>query len=150
SVTVSADSANGTLSPTEVFLLSDEQILEIDPVPQDEEVSTGVHGATPHANVGPMSPSEGSNTSETRNDSFGEHGTRGTGHENRPGGEAEASADPAQGAQTRVSVLQEPPAWLAAQMNDAWNGAEARALWERTQNSEREAAAYREVFAKPE
>ena len=35
-------------------------------------------------------------------------------------------------------------------MKDAWNGAEARALWERVQAGESEAAAYREVFAKPE
>jgi len=35
-------------------------------------------------------------------------------------------------------------------MNDAWTGEEARALWQRMQNTENEAAAYREVFANPE
>jgi hypothetical protein len=35
-------------------------------------------------------------------------------------------------------------------MNDPQRGAEARALWEGAQRAEREAASYREVFAKPE
>jgi len=47
-------------------------------------------------------------------------------------------------------VPPDPPAWLAETMNDPQRGAEARALWEAAQRAEREAASYREVFAKPE
>ena len=43
-----------------------------------------------------------------------------------------------------------PPVWLAEAMNDPQRGAEARALWEGAQRAEKEAASYREVFAKPE
>ncbi len=42
------------------------------------------------------------------------------------------------------------PTWLAEAMNDPQRGAEARALWDGAQQAEKEAASYREVFAKPE
>src|SRR5260221_2625200 len=53
-------------------------------------------------------------------------------------------------AQARTPVPLEPPPWLAAQMKDLWNGDEARDLWDGVQQARQEAAAYREVFAKPE
>src|SRR5260221_9292597 len=64
-------------------------------------------------------------------------------------GRDEALTD-AKTAQTGLSVLPEPPPWLAAQMKDLWNGDEARDLWDGVQQARQEAAAYREVFAKPE
>jgi hypothetical protein len=43
-----------------------------------------------------------------------------------------------------------PPQWLAERMADPQSGAEARELWNGVQRSRQEAAAFREVFAKPE
>jgi hypothetical protein len=133
--------ANGHSTAHDIFVLSDEQILEIDPQPQDVEISTGAPSVLQHASVAPASspavPPDAApnNTSQQRvpddspstqsPHSSTEHGSRNTEHV-------------------------QPPAWLAAQMKDAWNGADARALWDRVQATETEAAAYREVFAKPE
>ncbi len=44
----------------------------------------------------------------------------------------------------------DPPQWLAERMADPQAGAEARELWDGVQQSRQEAAAFREVFAKPE
>jgi hypothetical protein len=140
----SGHGANGHSTVHDIFVLSDEQILEIEPEPQDIEASADVRGGSRQANVAPASPPAGSRGDEARIDSSAEHGSRETGHENRdaaPGPTTTTAAPPAP---------QTPPAWLASQMNDAWNGEEARALWQRMQTTENEAAAYREVFAKPE
>jgi len=53
-------------------------------------------------------------------------------------------------AQPGMAVPPEPPAWLAREMKDPWVGDEARELWEGVQRAQREAAAYREAFATPE
>jgi hypothetical protein len=45
---------------------------------------------------------------------------------------------------------QDPPAWLAAQMAEAGSAEEAKEFWEGKQRAEKEAIAYREVFATPE
>ena len=55
-----------------------------------------------------------------------------------------------QSAQARVPVPHEPPAWLAAQMKDPWNGEAAKELWNGVQQAKQEAAAYRAAFAAPE
>jgi len=141
---------NGHSTVQDIFALSDEQILEIDPDPQDVEVSAGTTGASQHANVAPTSALETPRGAQARPDSFTEHGSRNTDHENRPAAETGVNADSLRPAQASTAAPQSPPAWLAAQMNDTWNGADARALWDRVQASENEAAAYREVFAKPE
>src|SRR5258705_3331064 len=44
----------------------------------------------------------------------------------------------------------EPPAWLAAQMNDPWGGEEAREFLDGVQQAKSEAAAYRAAIASPE
>jgi hypothetical protein len=44
----------------------------------------------------------------------------------------------------------EPPRWVAEAMNDPQRGGEARAFWEGSLKTQQEAAAYRQVFAKPE
>lgn len=129
--------ANGHSSVHDIFALSDEQILEIDPGPQDVEVS-------PASPINSRAADTDSRQSRSSHESSSagsqqlstEHGSRNTEHENA--------------AQSRLPVLQEPPVWLAAQMKDTWNGAEARSLWDRVQATENEAAAYREVFARPE
>jgi len=63
---------------------------------------------------------------------------------------APGTANTERGSQTTGHDSPEPPAWLAAQMKDPWNGEEARDLWNGIQQARQEAAAYREVFAKPE
>jgi hypothetical protein len=117
--------ANGQSHPHELFALTDEQILEIEPEAQDVTVREDVAQGDSSAGV-----SAASNENESRS-------TR----------QAEAQT---QTAQAGVPVLPEPPAWFAETMNDPQRGAEARALWEGAQRAEKEAASYREVFAKPE
>jgi hypothetical protein len=155
--TTSDSGANGPTTPDDLFVLTDEQILEIAPEPacagrpQDLQVagsepepaqSVALERAQAPATAQPASTATGASSSAT------ERGSPNTEHDSRSTA-LSAQAGVPFGAQGKP-VLTEPPAWLAAQMNDTWNGAEARALWDRTQNSEREAAAYREVFAKPE
>jgi hypothetical protein len=123
--------ANGHSSPHDIFALSDEQILEIEPEAQDVTVRENI--APGHS---PASVSSGTNESRTANET-----------ESRSANQAEGGT---QGAQAGVPVLLEPPAWLAETMNDPQRGVEARALWEGAQRAEKEAASYREVFAKPE
>jgi hypothetical protein len=147
---IESSPAHGHSTVHDIFLMSDEQILEIDPHPQDVEVSTEARGTAQHLSVAPTSSSAGLRSDESQPDSSPEHGTQSTGHENRSRAGGQNQSQPAQSAQRGVPAPQEPPAWLATQMKNTWNGAEARALWDRVQNSEREAAAYREVFAQPE
>jgi hypothetical protein len=126
--------ANGNTQLHELFALTDEQILEIDPEPQDVEVGAAGSSSSPES-----------------------------ASEQRPGGNSEAGAFQEQNAQrtapenereqnpqARAVMPIEPPAWFAETMNDPQRGAEARALWEGAQRTEREVASYREVFAKPE
>jgi len=117
--------ANGQTHLHDLFALSDEQILEIDPEPQDVSVTeNAAEGNSPAA----------ASTDTSANASLA----------------AVQAQDPAQSAQAGVPLLREPPAWLAETMNDPQRGTEARALWEGAQRAEREAASYREVFVKPE
>jgi len=118
-------SANGHSSPHDIFVLTDEQILEIEPEAQDVTVREDVaHGDSP-ARV-----SSGPNENESRSTNQSERHS--------------------QTAHAGVPVPPEAPAWLAETMKDPQRGVEARALWEGAQRAEREAASYREVFAKPE
>src|SRR5271170_7049682 len=117
--------ANGQSHPHELFMLTDEQILEIEPEAQDVSVREDVPPGDSSARV-----SNGENESESRG--------------------ANPAEGRAQSTQARLPVPPEPPAWLAETMNDPQRGAEARALWDGAQRAEREAASYREVFAKPE
>src|SRR5271163_2467395 len=130
--------ANGQSHPHELFVLTDEQILEIDPEAQDVEV----------ADVAPASlPASSSQTQTSRLEAGG---TASVDAQNAPRSNAETQdrqSVPTQNAQAGLPV---PPAWLAETMNDPQRGAEARALWEGAQRAEKEAASYREVFAKPE
>jgi hypothetical protein len=125
--------ANGHAPLHDLFVLTDEQILEIEPEAQNVSVLEEVGRGDSLADV-PANASQG----ELRNN-------KGLG----PSGAA-ATEQQSQSAQARVPVLPEPPAWLAETMNDPQRGAEARALWDGAQRAEREAASFREVFAKPE
>ena len=98
-------------APDEVFALTDEQIVGLEP----EEVASGEwRVASPEKRAqDPPSKTEG-------------------------------------GAPAGVPVPPEAPGWLAERMRDPWHGEEAKEFWEGAQRVEREAAAYREVFATPE
>jgi hypothetical protein len=126
--------SNGHTQLHELFALTDEQILEIDPEPQDVQVA----GVAPAAL--PPNSAEQAQTSRPESGTAPEQGAR--------------SADPSraqtQNAPASIATPSKPPAWLADTMNDPQHGAEARALWEGAQKAEREASAFREVFAKPE
>jgi hypothetical protein len=114
---------NGQSHPHELFMLTDEQILEIEPEAQDVSVREDVAPGDSLAGVSDReSESRGANQAEGQT----------------------------QAAQAGLPVLLEPPAWLAETMSDPQRGAEARALWDGARRAEKEAASYRDVFAKPE
>ncbi len=138
-----ASSGNGASTPHDLFALTDEQILEIEPESQDAGVSRAplpvtreekpvsqpqVDSEVTTTNLGNAVPDEKANidSQTTSRSSSAEHATRNT-----------------------VNV-QEPPPWLAAQMKDPWNGQEAKELWNGVQQAKSEAAAYRAAFATPE
>jgi hypothetical protein len=125
--------ANGQTHLQDLFALTDEQILEIEPEAQDVTVrESGPQGDSP---AGVSAAVNAAN----------EPGSRAANGRDTPGG---IGAE--QNAQSAQAGLPVPPAWLAETMNDPQRGAEARALWEGAQRAEREAASFREVFAKPE
>jgi hypothetical protein len=123
--------ANGQTALHDLFALTDEQILEIEPEAQDVQV----RGSTDATGV-----SAGTQTDSST----------------QPGSGA-SRADAGTPAHTSQDVSAntghhsaEPPKWLADRMADAQTGAEARNLWDAIQQERQEAAAYREIFAKPQ
>jgi hypothetical protein len=127
-----ASGNNGESTARDLFALTDEQILEIEPEAQNVEVSGGQPPASGQESpqVAPASLPAGSNAT-AQND-------------NRPDQNRGATSSPSSAAAT------EPPPWLAAQMKDPWTGEEARELWNGVQQAQSEAAAYRAAFANPE
>ena len=120
----SAIGLSNSVSPSELFALTDEQILEIEPqhqVPSDSDAAAHVAPASL-----PAPRSSRHSVDESR---------------------LEAGAT-----QSSIGTVEsaEPPPWLAAQMKDPWTADEARELWNGVLQARQEAAAYREVFAKPE
>src|SRR5579859_2780505 len=132
--------ANGATSAQELFALTDEQILEIEPVDTVDPAAA----EQPHL---PALSSEGA--VPVHNDG------RDKTIQERSGGDKSATSTKSRvtdkPAQPGVVVLPEdPPAWLARQMKDPWSGEEARELWEGVQRAQAEAAEYKQVFEKPE
>jgi hypothetical protein len=131
--------ANGGSTLHDLFALTDEQILEIEPEAQDVQVS------------------------ESQATASGEDSSR-EAHPSLPAGSARAAADEhrrleagatstsqsSNAAQPVSAEATPPPQWLAERMADPQSGAEARELWNGVQQARQETAAYREVFAKPE
>jgi hypothetical protein len=133
--------ANGKSMLNDLFALTDEQILEIEPEAQD--VETGApQTASSHAPKGNSSTSEAQSASHDPSTSA-PTGVGASARDDRQG-------DGVRGAQPGLAVPQEPPQWVAEAMNDPQRGREVRAFWEGAQKAQQEAAAYREVFAKPE
>jgi hypothetical protein len=123
--------ANGQSAMHELFALTDEQILEIEP-----EAAAAAPVEPPLLAVPDRRGDAARTVSETDPNSIA---TSPRSIENTQ-----------QSAQARVPVLQEPPAWLAAQMKDPWTGGEAKELWNGIQQARQEAADYRAAFASPE
>jgi hypothetical protein len=119
----------------ELFLLSDEQILEIAP---DAPTAENAGAIAPAERI---SLSAGGDAAAAATPSVTSHQSPVTRH---------PSTDRATGAQPQLAVPLEPPAWLAAQMKDSWGGEEAREFWDGVQQAKSEAAAYRAAFATPE
>jgi len=139
--TAEASRANGHSTLHDIFVLSDEQILEIDPAPQDVEVAAVAPASLPVTSEDAARIAAPARASADAAVPAAQQSAREAGS---------PDANPTNAAPAGRPGPLEPPAWLAAQMKDTWNGAEARALWDRVQASENEAAAYRAVFAKPE
>ena len=160
-----ASPANGATTAHDLFVLTDEQILEIKPEGQvnvapgfsPASSPTRASGNSAPAAVIPSEARERGNTFESseskssghdssspeapRNDRTEQNAHSVTDHGPRSTGHE---------AQPGVAVSQEPPPWLAAQMKDPWSGEEARELWNGVLQARSEAEAYRGAFATPE
>jgi hypothetical protein len=121
---MSSDNSNSTaiapVSSTEVFALTDEQIVGLGA----EETTGEVSGTSAQPSLRAVS--------SDRPDALGSQV-----HERSDG----------RGAQAGVPVPQDAPEWLVERMRDPQHGEEARALWDGKQKADAEVAAYREVFA---
>src|SRR5258707_11728169 len=110
-----ATARNNETSAHDLFALSDEQILEIEP---EAEVAGQQVSVTP--------------TERTSLSANGDAGAAAappvTGRQS-PVASRESTEQRA-GAQPGLAVPLEPPAWLAAQMKDPWGGEEAREVWD--------------------
>ncbi len=128
--TLTSNSANGATSTHELFALTDEQILEIEPV------NDGAATVEQPLLAAQDDRRENATTSEAP--------TRASASQDKPTQALRGSG------QAGVPTLLEPPGWLAKQMKDPWAGEEARELWEGVQRAQAEATEYRQVFEKPE
>src|SRR5579859_1278487 len=133
--------SNGEGSVRDLFALSDEQILEIEPQPEaTREDSAALAERVPVSATGNTgAAAEPSVTGHQLPVASRENAQQGTG--------AQTLRD---SAEAQLAVPQEPPAWLAAQMQDPWGGEEAREFWDGVQQARAEAAAYRAAIASPE
>src|SRR5689334_17256656 len=108
----------------EVFALTDEQILELEPEGQEVE-SNPSSGDMAHASQGPSTEAATAAASAPFDTAQGSRDDRGS--------TDGISTQTGKSAQPGMAVPQEPPAWLAREMKDPWVGEEARELWEGVQ-----------------
>jgi hypothetical protein len=129
--------SNGNSAAHDLFALTDEQILEIEPEAQ-EAARSGEGRVASQETPGktgqpaPLGQAEDATKSAIKADAATRPSS--TSHESPVTSHAQA----------------EPPHWVAEAMSDPQRGGEARAFWDGAQKAQQEAAAYREVFAKPE
>jgi hypothetical protein len=162
--TTQESASNGVTAAHELFALTDEQILQIEPDAQDVEVFGGERSDS----TDPLredlalltSAAEdrrpGVSGREPRDDRRSDDGLKAvattanatTADAAAQTTKATAQSSPATGAASNTSG--EAPQWLAERMNDPQHGAAARELWQGVQAARQEASAFREVFAKPE
>jgi len=137
-----AGSGNGANAPHELFALTDEQILEIEPE------------AEPSGPAPAVIPSEARNLSSSATDQVAQSKRDSSSPAAPRNDRTEQSASDAAATSHESPVTShaeaEPPQWVAEAMNDPQRGREARAFWEGSQKTQEVAEAYREVFAKPE
>jgi hypothetical protein len=156
----SGPATNRAASASDLFALTDEQILQIEPDAQDVEMFAGER-TDAHDPLredldlltagAPIDVAEDGRQVQT-NRKDADDGLKAVATD----ADAAARNANATNAPTSIStnstrmVSGEPPKWLAERMNDPQNGADARALWDGVQTARQEASAFREVFAKPE
>jgi len=137
-----ASPTNGASTPRDLFVLTDEQILEIEP-----EVAS--HGSVP-----PVISSEARNPSSSDTADPAAQSQRDSSSPPAPrnDGAAESSRNstPTTSEPEATEHSPEPPPWLAAQMKDPWSGEQARELWNGVVQARHEAAAYRAAIPTPE
>jgi hypothetical protein len=139
----SAIPTNGHSTAHDLFVLTDEQILEIEPE-NEPATASSQRSAVPVASASLPAGSSTAARAERRQLEAGAT-------QSQPN-ETPAAVQAATSHQSLVASHDsvEPPAWLAAQMKDPWSGEEARELWNGVQQARQEAAVYRSAIATPE
>ncbi|MBZ5540703.1 MAG: hypothetical protein LAN61_09315 [Acidobacteriia bacterium] len=125
-----------------LYAMSDEQILEMEPegdASREEGAGRGERVALGDSPAGVAVRGEGNARAENA-----------AGLTPRATGTADGAASAVEPAPAAKQDKGQAPEWLERAMSDAERGAEARAFWEGAQKAQQEAAAYHEVFAKPE
>jgi len=160
-----ASPANGQSALHDLFALTDEQILEIEPEAQDVAGARdpwplireeNAHEQAQARRATPaVIPSEARDLSSSDMADEAARSNRDSSSPSvaRNGGMGQSAPDAAATShQSQVTSHDsaQPPAWLAAQMKDPWRGEEAWELWNGAQQARQEAAAYRAAFATPE
>src|SRR5258708_12045369 len=140
--TSAASSANGESALQDLFALTDEQILEIEP----EAEPSGLAPAVIPSEARNLTSYATDQVAQSKRDSSSPAAPR---NDRTEQSASDAAATSHESPLTSHSKA-EPPAWVAEAMNEPRRGREARAFWEGSQKTQQEAAAYREVFAKPE
>lgn len=126
-----ASPTNGAATAHDLFVLTDEQILEIEP-----EVAGTLPVEQPLLGVPTQNAGAASMQAATQ--------SAGSATSARPVDDIQPKG------QAGVPVPPEPPPWLAAQMKDPWSGEEAKEFWNGVQQARSEAEAYRAALASPE
>ncbi|HEY2460429.1 MAG TPA: hypothetical protein VGI16_06465 [Candidatus Acidoferrum sp.] len=137
----------------DLFALTDEQILEIEP-----EGAVARPGSARQGSVRDdmelledAADDAGDGAAELTPAASTENAQTSASDEAAPGNASSAHGKSvANGIAQDSSLGAEPPKWLAEMMNDSQAGGEARNLWNSAQQARQEASAFREVFAKPE
>jgi len=142
-VTTNATKANGASAPHELFALTDEQILEIEPEAQDATVSRGPWPV-------PREEKPGGQGQAGAEPAPNGPGNRAAAEKPNPESQVTTNSSSTEHRTPHTEHALEPPPWVAQQMKDPWSGEEARELWDGVQQARQEAAAYRAAFATPE
>jgi hypothetical protein len=137
--------ANAQSALHDLFAMTDEQILEIEPDAQEVLVAPA-RPKDRRASL-PVPAPAGSHQSQLEASATSDASPSAEDADRHATGDA---SGPANDTAPSAGHLSSPPQWLAERMADPQCGTEARELWNGVQQSRQEAAAFREVFAKPE
>jgi hypothetical protein len=153
--TAQTNTGSGAASAHDLFALTDDQILQIEPEAQDLETFAAersdrmdplredlelLASDAPNLHANGATPS----SNGKRSDDGLTAGARSANETTNilPLADSAASGS--------AAANGEAPQWLTERMNDPQHGADARALWDDVQSARNQASAFREVFAKPE